>query len=200
MPFYYPASIVNFAPLLYKGDIDDGKRLLIHTQKKHQGVFEMQILILYHSKGGNTRKLAEAVAKGVEETEGATALMRKTSEVSKEDFLNSAGIIAGSPVYFGGMAAELKKVFDDFVGTRKRMEDKVGAAFTTSGNATGGKETTMMSIIQALLIYGMIIVGDPMSATGHYGVACAGTPDDETLKNGMEMGRRVAQLALKLEG
>ena len=158
----------------------------------------MQILVLYFSKGGNTRKLGEAIAKGVEEVEGVKAVLKKTSDVTKEDFSASQGIIAGSPVYFGLMAAELKKIFDDFVGVRKKMEGKVGAVFATSGDPTGGKETTMMSIIQALLIYGMVIVGDPMSATGHYGVACVGEPDAKTEDNGMKLGNRVAALAKKL--
>jgi len=158
----------------------------------------MQILILYFSKGGNTKKLAEKIAQGVEEVHGARAHLRNTSEVTKDDFVESAGIIAGSPVYFGAMAAELKKVFDDFVGVRKKMESKVGAAFATSGDLSGGKETTMMSIIQTLLIYGMIIIGDPMSATGHYGVACTGAPDAKTGENAIKLGRRVAEIAAKL--
>ena len=160
----------------------------------------MQILVLYFSKSGNTRKLAEAIARGVEEVEGVKAVLKKTSEVAKEDFSASEGVIAGSPVYFGLMAAELKKIFDDFVGVRKKMEGKIGAVFATSGDPTGGKETTMMSMIQALLIYGMIIVGDPMSATGHYGVACVGEPDKKTEENGMKLGNRVAELAKKLRG
>ena len=160
----------------------------------------MQILILYFSKGGNTRKLAEAIARGVEAVEGVDAVLMPTDEVTKDDFLASDGVIAGSPVYFGVMAAELKRIFDEFVPVRKKMEGKVGAAFATSGDPTGGKETTMMSIIQALLIYGMVIVGDPMSATGHYGVACAGAPDPNTEDNAMKLGQRVAKLATKLKG
>ncbi|UCH21445.1 MAG: NAD(P)H-dependent oxidoreductase [Deltaproteobacteria bacterium] len=159
----------------------------------------MNILILYFSKGGNTKKLAEAIAQGVESVEGVFAVLKNTEEVTKEDFINSQGIIAGSPVYFGLMAAELKKIFDKFVGVRRKMEDKIGAAFATSGDPSGGKETTMMSIFQALLIYGMIIVGDPMAATGHYGVACVGAPDNNTKQNGMKLGQRVAELAKKLK-
>ncbi len=159
----------------------------------------MQVLILYFSKGGNTRKLAQAIAKGVEDVKGVSAVLKKTSEVTKDDFLESDGVIAGSPVYFGVMAAELKKVFDDFVGVRKKMEGKVGAAFATSGDPTGGKETTMMSIIQAMLIYGMVIIGDPMSATGHFGVACVGAPDSKTEENAMKLGIRVAELAQKIK-
>lgn len=158
----------------------------------------MQILVLYFSKGGNTRRLAEAVARGVESVEGVQAKLKTTEEVTKDDFLTSSGIIAGSPVYFGSMAADLKKIFDDFVGVRKKMEGKVGAAFATSGDPTGGKETTMMSIIQCLLIYGMVIAGDPMSATGHYGTACVGAPDADALNNGEKLGKRVAELADRL--
>jgi NAD(P)H dehydrogenase (quinone) len=158
----------------------------------------MRILVLYFSKGGNTRRLAEAVAQGVATVEGATLVLKKAEEVTREDFVAAAGIIAGSPVYFGTMAAQLKKVFDDFVGVRKKMENKVGAAFATAGDATGGKETTIFSIIQALMIYGMIVVGDPMSATGHYGTACVGAPDEKTLANGKKLGARVARLAARL--
>ncbi len=160
----------------------------------------MQVLVLYFSQGGNTRKLAEAIAKGVEEVDGVSAVLKKTDEVTDKDFMDSDGIIAGSPVYFGVMAAELKKIFDQFVGLRKKMEGKVGAAFTTSGDPTGGKETTMMSILQTLLIYGMVVVGDPMSATGHYGVACVGAPDSKAEENGAKLGRRVAEIATKLCG
>lgn len=160
----------------------------------------MQVLVLYFSKGGNTRKLAEKIAQGVEEIEGVKALLKETKEVTKEDFLESSGIIAGSPVYFGIMAAELKKVFDEFVSVRKRMEGKVGAAFATSGYPFGGLVTTMMSIIQVMMVYGMVIVGDPMSATGHFGAACAGAPDEKIGENGIKLGQRVAELAKKIHG
>jgi len=158
----------------------------------------MQILVLYYSKGGNTRKLAERIGEGVESVSGAKALLKSTQEVKKEDFVDSAGIIAGSPVYFGAMAYDLKRVIDEFVGVRKKMENKVGAAFATSGDPSGGKETTIISIIQCLLIYGMIVVGDPMDATGHYGVACVGAPDEKMSENGRKLGRRVAELCKKL--
>jgi len=158
----------------------------------------MKVLILFYSKGGNTKKLAGAIAEGVEKVDGVSAVLRKTDEVTKEDFLSSDGIIAGSPVYFGLMAAELKKIFDDFVSVRKKMEGKIGAAFSTSGDASGGKETTMLSILQAMLTYGMVVVGDPMTATGHFGVACVGAPDSKTEDNAKKLGKRVAALANKL--
>jgi NAD(P)H dehydrogenase (quinone) len=158
----------------------------------------MQVLILYYSKGGNTKKLADRIAEGVESVSGVKALLKSTQEVKKEDFADSAGVIAGSPVYFGVMAWDLKRVFDEYVVIRKKMENKVGAAFATSGDPSGGKETTIISIVQCLLIYGMIVVGDPMDATGHYGVACVGAPDEKISENGRKLGRRVAELCKKL--
>lgn len=160
----------------------------------------MQVLVLYYSKGGNTRKLAEAIAEGAGQVDGVTVTLRHTREVTQEDFAAADGLVVGSPVYFGTMAAQMKQVLDDFIGVRKKMENKVGAVFATSGDLSGGKETTMMSIIQALLIYGMIIVGDPLAATGHYGTACVGAPDNATRDNGAKLGRRVAELVKQLRG
>lgn len=159
----------------------------------------MQVLVLYHSKTGHTKKLAEEIAKGVGEVEGVACIMKSTTDVTKDDFVAADGVIAGSPVYFGTMAAELKAVFDQFVGVRKKMEGKIGAAFATSGDPSGGKETTLMSIIQALLIYGMIVVGDPLDATGHYGVSCVGAPDKDASMNAALSGKRVASLVKKLK-
>lgn len=160
----------------------------------------MQILVLYYTRSGNTKKLAEYIAEGVRKTEGVKCILRSTSEVTKDDFVKSDGIIAGSPVYFGTMASELKEVFDKFVNYRPQMENKVGAAFATSADPSGGKETTIMSIIQAMLIYGMIILGDPMDATGHYGISCVGAPDRRTADNAVKLGERVALLVKKLKG
>ena len=160
----------------------------------------MNVLVLYFSRGGNTRRLAEAIAEGARRVDGTTVVLKDTDAVTKEDFLAADGLIAGSPVYFGSMAAPLKAVFDEFVGLRRKMENKIGAAFATSGDPTGGKETTMLAIIQAMLIYGMVIVGDPLSATGHYGTACVGTPDAKTMDNGAKLGQRVAELARRMAG
>ena len=160
----------------------------------------MQVLIMYYSRTGNTEKLAEEIARGVREIEGVECVLKPVSEVTKGDFLLSDGIIAGSPVYFGTMAAALKDVFDKFIGTRNQMEDKIGAAFATSAHHTGGKETTIISIIEAFLIYGMIVIGDPLDASGHYGVACTGAPDKRTAQDAAKLGKRVALLVKKLRG
>jgi NAD(P)H dehydrogenase (quinone) len=158
----------------------------------------MKVLIMYYSKSGNTKKLAEKIAEGVHEVDDVECVLKKVSDVTKDDFLTSDGIIAGSPVYFGTMAAEIKEIFDRFVGIRNKMGDKIGAAFATGADESGGKETTILSMIQAMLIYGMIIVGDPLDASGHYGIACIGSPSEEISMNAMKLGKRVALLAKKL--
>ncbi len=158
----------------------------------------MKVLVLYYSRGGNTKRLAEAVAEGAREVPGGEVLLRTPDTVTMDEFRESSAVIVGSPVYFGAMAAELKKVLDDFVKVRRHMEGKVGAAFATSAHPSGGKETTLLSIIQALLIYGMVVVGDPLEAGGHYGVACAGAPDEKALDAARKLGARVARIAHKL--
>jgi NAD(P)H dehydrogenase (quinone) len=158
----------------------------------------MYVLVLYYSKTGNTRKLAELVAEGVETVPGVDVLIKSTQEVTKEDFANASGVIAGSPVYFGVMAADLKRVFDEFVVVRKQMENKVGAAFASSAFWAGGNETTLISIIQCLIIYGMVVVGDPIAASGHYGATSLGAPDEKSAGIARKLGERVAGLCKKL--
>ncbi|MEM4258923.1 MAG: NAD(P)H-dependent oxidoreductase [Candidatus Thermoplasmatota archaeon] len=159
----------------------------------------MKVLVLYYSKTGNTKKLADAIADGVRQVDNIICVIKSTGEVTKEDFISADGIIAGSPVYYGTMASELKSVFDRFVSIRNKMQDKIGAAFATSADQSGGKETTLLSIIQAMLINGMIIVGDPLDASGHYGVSCTGAPDKETIENARKLGKRVALLIKQLK-
>ncbi len=127
--------------------------------------------------------MAEEIAKGVGEVEGIACIVKSAAAVTKDDFAAADGVIAGSPVYFGTMAAELKAVFEKCIGVRKKMEGKIGAAFATSGDPSGGKETTL----------------DPLDATGHYGVSCAGSPDKDTTFNAALLGKRVASLVKKLK-
>lgn len=160
----------------------------------------MKVLVLYYTHTGSTKRLAEEIAAGVEEVPDVESVLKSTEDVTPADFLEADGIIAGSPVYFGTMAWQLKEVFDRFIAVRQKMGDKIGAAFATAGDPSGGKETTMMSILQAMLIYGMIVVGDPLDATGHYGVSCTGHPEEEDLHNAQKLGIRVAELVRKIRG
>lgn len=124
-----------------------------------------EILIVYYSRSGSTEKRASAVAEGVRDG-GGNPTLKRMEEVDVNELPEYDGIIAGSPVYYGSMAAELKKFFDESVVIRKKLFDKVGAAFATGAHRTGGKETTLISILQAMLISGLVVVGDPFETGG----------------------------------
>jgi len=78
------------------------------------------------------------------------------------------------------------------------LSHTIGAAFTSSGALYGGGETTLFSLIQAMLIHGMIVVGDPIEATGHYGAIAVGSPDEKARDTCRKLGKRVGKLAKKL--
>jgi NAD(P)H dehydrogenase (quinone) len=78
----------------------------------------------------------------------------------------------GSPTYFGQMSSKLKHIIDDSIELHTRMTGKVGAAFTNSAGTASGAETTLLSIIQAMLIHGMIVQGN--AEMQHYGGSRSG--------------------------
>ncbi|MEW5801902.1 MAG: NAD(P)H-dependent oxidoreductase [bacterium] len=155
------------------------------------------VLIVYYSRSGHTKTLARSIAEGAEGKD-IQVRVKKVEEASNDDLKEADAVIIGSPVYFGSMAAPIKEFFDRSVAIRGALKNKIGAAFVTSGHQTGGKETTILSIIQAMLIHEMIVVGDPISAGGHYGAAALGEPDQEAIKQGKALGARVAELVNRL--
>jgi NAD(P)H dehydrogenase (quinone) len=93
------------------------------------------------------------------------------------------------------MAAEVKKFLDDSVKFHGELDGKVGGAFSSSANVAGGNETTIISILQALLIHGMVVQGMPNG--DHYGPVAIGKPDDRCKKLCREYGHRIAKLVLR---
>ena len=158
----------------------------------------MHVLVMYHSRTGNTKALAGQIAEGVRDVEGVDCVIKPVADVEMEDLFAADGIIAGSPSYYGVMAAEMKAIFDRIFNDRPKMTDKVGAAFATSGHPTGGCETTMVSILESMLVAGMIVVSDPPKAGGHFGVGCAGKPDERVERWGRMHSERVANLVKRL--
>jgi NAD(P)H dehydrogenase (quinone) len=156
----------------------------------------VKVLVVYDSKTGNTEKLALAVAKGAEQASGVTVMVKKVEQTSSDDLLAADAVVMGSPTYFGQMSAKLKALIDESIKVHKKLDGKVGAAFTSSGGTASGAETTLLSIVQAMLIHGMIISGN--AAGNHYGVAVSGAPKPQDIENCEEMGRKVATLAKKL--
>ncbi len=155
-----------------------------------------KILIVYDSKSGNTETMALAVAKGAEQAGDLEVTVKRAEETKNSDLLAADGIIMGSPTYFGQMSAKLKAVIDESVKVHKELIGKVGGAFTSSGGTASGAETTLLSIVQAMLIHGMIVQG--RADDKHYGVAVAGAPKKRDLAECEKLGKRVAALVLKL--
>jgi NAD(P)H dehydrogenase (quinone) len=155
------------------------------------------VLIAYFSRTGNTAKMAEAVAAGARSA-GADAVLKEVGAVSLQDLKEASGIIVGSPTYYGLMAAEVKQLFDRSSEVRGDLEGKIGAAFTTSASFEGGNQTALLSILNAMLIHGMVVAGDPMESGGHYGSIAVGEPGSEALQSAKLLGKRVAMLAKKL--
>lgn len=152
-------------------------------------------MIVYHSRTGNTKRMAELIAEGARD-EGAEVDVKPVREAKVEELPEYDAIVVGSPTYYGCMAAEVKKFLDDSVRLHGDLEGKVGGAFSSSGGIGGGNETTVMSILQALLIHGMIVQGT--SEGDHYGPVAIGKPDGRSEGLCREYGRRVARLASKL--
>ena len=157
-----------------------------------------KILITYHSRGGNTRKMAEIVRDGAASVQGVDVDLKPIAEVRAEDLLAYDGIVIGSPTYYGLPAAGVKKLIDDSVAFHGQLEGKVGGAFASSANIGGGNETTIVAILQALLIHGMVIQG--ASSGDHYGPVAIGAPDARSTSQCRDYGKRVATLTRKLHG
>lgn len=154
-----------------------------------------KILVVYYTRTGNTRKMAESVAEGINK-EGAYAILKEVKDIKADELLEYDGIIIGSPAYYGTMSSQIKALFDDSVKLHGKLEGKVGAAFSSSANVAGGNETTILDILNAMLIHGMIIQGDPLG--DHYGPVAVGAPDSRASKECLRLGSRIAKLTKKV--
>jgi len=154
-------------------------------------------LVIYYSRSGNTKKMAESVAEGIKK-EGLEVALKDVLETEADELLKFDAIVIGSPTYYGTMSAEIKKLFDESVKFHGKLEGKVGAAFSSSANVAGGNETTVLDILNAMLIHGMIIQGDPQG--DHYGPVAIGSPDTRSTKECLRLGSRIAKLTKKISG
>lgn len=166
------------------------------------------ILVTCYSRTGKTKKLADAIGSGAKEIEGVSVEVKSFNMISASDLVRYDGIILGSPVYFGSPAMEVKELIDETTFVRGKLNGKVGAAFVTSGDRTGGKETAILTILQAMLIHGMVVVGDPINPEledtehngGHYGLAADGPITDDDLHQANLFGKHVAGVVKKIFG
>lgn len=155
------------------------------------------ILVLYYSRFGATRALAEQIVAGVEEVAGIDARLRTVPPVSAtceavdptvpdqgaiyatlEELRQCAGLALGSPTRFGNMAAPLKYFLD---GTSElwlngALIDKPATAFTSTASLHGGQEATLLTMLVPLLHQGMVYAGVPYSEAGLLNTTSGGTP------------------------
>ncbi len=193
-----------------------------------------EILVLYYSSNGATQALARLVARGVDSVEGCAARLRTVPRVSPvseatapavpdsgapyaelEDLRDCAGLILGSPVRFGNMAAPLKYFLDQTAGLwmSGALAGRPAGVFVSGGSQHGGQESTLLSMMLPLFHHGMVLAGLPYTeaalhqtrgggspyGAGHV-AGDASSPDivahEKTLA--LALGRRIATLALQI--
>jgi len=152
-------------------------------------------LVIYHSRSGNTKQMAELICEGMNAA-GLDTKCKAVGDVKVADMLSADAVVVGSPTYYGRMAAEIAAFFDESVSKHGKLDGKVAGAFSSSANVGGGNETTVTGIINMMLIHGMVIQGDPQG--DHYGPVSIGKPDDRVSEQCLRRGKRIAELTKKL--
>jgi len=155
------------------------------------------ILVLYYSRYGATEKMAQLLARGIEQVSGIEAKVRTVPSVSanseatqpevpnegavycsEEDLKNCSGLIIGSPTRFGNMAAALKYFLDGTgaIWASGSLIDKPVATFTSTSSLHGGQETTLLTMAIPLIHHGMVFCGIPYSEAALNTTTTGGTP------------------------
>ena len=156
-----------------------------------------EILVLYYSRHGAVLDMANHIARGVEQVDGAQARVRTvppvtpTSEAAPkpipdsgppyatlDDLRACSGLALGSPTRFGNMAAPLKHFLDSTspLWLSAALAGKPAAVFTSSSSVHGGQETTLLSMMLPLLHHGMLLVGLPYTEPELMTTRSGGTP------------------------
>ncbi|WP_110656077.1 NAD(P)H:quinone oxidoreductase [Salinicola halimionae] len=155
------------------------------------------VLVLYYSRQGATKTLAEQLAAGIESVSGIDARLRTVPPVSpvceatapeipdegaiyvdEDDLRHCSGLALGSPTRFGNMAAPLKYFLDTTSGLwmNGALVDRPATAFTSTASLHGGQESTLLTMLIPLLHHGMVYAGVPYSETTLLSTQSGGTP------------------------
>ena len=155
------------------------------------------LLVLYYSRHGATRQLAELIAEGIESVPGTTARLRTVPEVSAvceatesdipvsgppyvehKDLEECAGLALGSPTRFGNMASAVKYFLDNSTSQwlSGSLIGKPACVFTSTGSMHGGQESTLLSMMVPLMHHGMLMVGLPYSQPELMNTQTGGSP------------------------
>lgn len=160
-------------------------------------VSNLTILVLYYSRHGSTRRLADLIAQGIESVPGCDARLRTVPavstvaeatepEVPKEgapyvelrDLDECAGLALGSPTRFGNMAAPMKYFWDSTTSqwVSGALSGKPACVFTSTGSLHGGQESTLLTMMIPLLHHGMMLLGLPYTQPELMTTATGGSP------------------------
>lgn len=155
------------------------------------------ILVLYYSRYGAVKSLAEAIAEGVESISGMSARLRTVPPVTTninntteaiptsgdlyaelDDLRHCSGLGLGSPTRFGNMAAPLKYFLDQTseLWVSGALANKPATVFSSSASLHGGQETTLLTMMMPLLHHGMLIMGAPITEEELHTSNGGGTP------------------------
>ena len=172
----------------------------------------LSILVLYYSRHGATRKLAELVAQGVDSVPGAEARLRTVPAVSSvaeatapsipddgapyveaADLAECAGLALGSPTRFGNMASSMKYFLDGTAAewVNGTLSGKPAVVFTSTGSLHGGQEATLLSMMIPLLHHGMLVMGLPYTHPELMNTASGGSPYGATHWAGVDGKRAI---------
>jgi NAD(P)H dehydrogenase (quinone) len=165
----------------------------------------VRILIAYHSRTGNTEKMAAAVKEGAASVTGVEIVLRKVDQVTPDDIVKADGIVLGTPVEWGNLSAEAKRFLDrvgEALGKAGTTygEGRTAAVFCTAGSPSNGQEMARMAAIAAFLAMRFVIVGGVNEeGFGSLGpqAATAGKPpgiNDRDRADARRFGERFARL------
>jgi len=162
-----------------------------------------RVLILYEH-GDLVEVLANAIAEGARAAPGVEVAVQWPRQTTKEDLVAAQALIIGTPNWTG-IKGSLKLWLDTTgdLWEEGSLAGKIGAAFTASAGRHSGTEFTLLNVLHWFLGNGMIVAGLPWTprmerAGSYYGATAIGSVTTEDLEQARALGRRVAELALRL--
>ncbi|NNL67325.1 MAG: Trp repressor-binding protein [Myxococcales bacterium] len=155
-----------------------------------------RVLVVFASRTGRTRRMAEAVAAGAEAA-GAEVTVVEAGEAVPDALLEVDALVVGSGVHMGGPEAALRGFLADTapLWMSGKLRGKLGAAFTSAGDgARGGAELTLLSMLSTLAEHGMLLVPMHNRLPGFEAGGMHWGPVARTQPHGGEPGPTAAQL------
>ena len=117
------------------------------------------ILVVYDSKSGHTKSMAEYVRLGAASVKGIHVIIKNIKETTHQDLANASAIILGTPVHNANASSDMLAFIENWPFENNVLKNKLGAVFVTAGGISAGEELVQSNLIHAMLIFGMVIIG-----------------------------------------